>query len=478
MIGRILALASMCCLIACDGGAGSAERMSREELLKPETCKECHPKHYEQWSSSMHAYASTDPVFRAMNARGQREQLDPKDFCVNCHAPMAVREGKTSDGTNLDDVPDHLQGVTCYFCHNVDKVEDDHNNGLRLANDQTMRGAIDDPVDPKAHEAAYSKLHDGRQLESSKLCGSCHDVVTPKGVDLERTFIEYEHSFLSDPKAAMFNQTSDSCQGCHMDVDNNYTVIAEADNVKSGRHFHEHLWPAVDVPLSKFPHREAYRSVVEDCQIVQSLGYVGIDLGEDPESFVVQLETLAGHNQPSGAAQDRRMWLEISAFDRSGKKIYQTDPFTDDGSEPKPGSNPPFTFHDSIFDEHGKRVHMFWDAATHTGTPLPFGPRTTMPTTSGHALSIPVHLPSADPGRIELTLRMRPMGLDMLNDLVDSGDLEASVIDEMPTFTMYSTTIDVPENGGLARVMDPVQSNKPDCKRYRCMFDPNNCDED
>jgi len=32
-----------------------------EKLKDPEACKDCHPKHYESWSGSMHAYASDDP---------------------------------------------------------------------------------------------------------------------------------------------------------------------------------------------------------------------------------------------------------------------------------------------------------------------------------------------------------------------------------------------------------------------------------
>ena len=69
----------------------------------------------------MHAYASDDPVFRAMNARGQRETDGGLgDFCVKCHAPMALNEKATTDGLNLDAVPQALHGVTCFYCHTVD----------------------------------------------------------------------------------------------------------------------------------------------------------------------------------------------------------------------------------------------------------------------------------------------------------------------------------------------------------------------
>jgi hypothetical protein len=39
-------------------------------------------------------------------------------------------------------------------------------------------------------------------------------------------------------------------------------------------------------------------------------------------------------------------------------------------------------------------------------------------------------------------LRLRPIGLDVLQDLVDSGDLDASVIDRVPTFTLHGAAVE------------------------------------
>src|SRR5439155_8964026 len=87
---------------ACTSSSKTEPTLARAELLKPETCKTCHQDHFREWSGSMHAYASDDPVFLAMNKRGQRETAGALGaFCVNCHAPMAVREGATKDGLNL-----------------------------------------------------------------------------------------------------------------------------------------------------------------------------------------------------------------------------------------------------------------------------------------------------------------------------------------------------------------------------------------
>src|SRR5579883_1120826 len=103
MTGRSVALvpwlpAVPLVLFAVLGGCGKPSSLSRDEMLDPATCQACHPTHYQQWSGSMHAYAADDPVFLAMNQRGQRETGGKLGtFCVQCHAPMAVHEGATTE---------------------------------------------------------------------------------------------------------------------------------------------------------------------------------------------------------------------------------------------------------------------------------------------------------------------------------------------------------------------------------------------
>lgn len=47
--------------------------LSEEALLDPKTCQGCHQEHYAEWRASVHAYASEDPVFLALNRLGQEE---------------------------------------------------------------------------------------------------------------------------------------------------------------------------------------------------------------------------------------------------------------------------------------------------------------------------------------------------------------------------------------------------------------------
>jgi hypothetical protein len=41
-----------------------------------------------------------------------------------------------------------------------------------------------------------------------------------------------------------------------------------------------------------------------------------------------------------------------------------------------------------------------------------------------------------------IRLRMRAVGMDVLQDLVDSGDLDASVVGRMSTWTMHGAAVE------------------------------------
>lgn len=444
--------------------------LTRAELLDPETCAGCHPRHYREWASSMHAYAADDPVFRAMNARGQRETgRTLGDFCVRCHAPMALREGATSDGLNLAELPKKLRGVTCYFCHNAVEVGEHFNNDLRLANDDVMRGGIVDPRATAAHRSSYSPLHDRNHAASSTLCGSCHDVVTPKGVHLERTFREYEASLFAKQGAGF-----ETCSGCHMA---GRAARAAPGSGMPERTTHEHLWPGVDVALTEFPDREVQRMAVE-CALSSSARVASIEQ-DSFGGFTVALETSAGHAQPSGTALDRRLWIEFIAYDASGGVLFQSGVIGDGEREEKsptePGYDPQLTlYRDWIYDAQGTPKHMFWEAA-----PSPLYPNgyTSLTLPAATALGVPHTLQASyrvprfrEIARVTVRLRMRPVGIDVLEGLVASGDLDPGVIAEMPTFTLHGASVEWRPGERALRSLWPATLSCPNA--YLCAFDP------
>ena len=224
------------------------------------------------------------------------------------------RQDAPRDGLDLERLPDKERGVSCYFCHNVTGVEGDHNAMLQPG--QRHDDARADPrsaVSPARTRLSFRRCSSDTSPKSTAMCGGCHDIVTPTGVHLERTFEEYRERHLleeRDRSAAGLRQlrglshagpsrgSRRSCRGVGL------------------RTVHEHLWPGIDVPLTDFPHRDALRSAVEDCQLgIASVSFFTLEV-TPPDLFSFQIETNAGHNQPSGAAQDRRMWLEVLGLRR------------------------------------------------------------------------------------------------------------------------------------------------------------------
>jgi hypothetical protein len=212
----------------------------------------------------MHAYAAEDPIFVAMNARGQQETNgELGTFCAECHAPMAVREGLTSDGLDLDELDPKFRGVTCYFCHNTERVEGVHNNPLVLANDTTMRGPFDDTIPTPAHGALYSEHFDPTRPEASALCGSCHDVTLPEPLNghpvrLERTYEEWQTTLFAKP----YSEGGVGCNACHMPYSPKRMRGSEVEGAPARRSA-RHDFEGVDLALVAFDNRERQLLLVE-----------------------------------------------------------------------------------------------------------------------------------------------------------------------------------------------------------------------
>lgn len=426
------------------GAGGGTPKLTPEELMDPQACAGCHQEHFKEWSGSMHAYAAEDPVFVAMNARGQRETNGALgDFCVKCHAPMALQTGATKDGLNLADVPAKLRGVTCFFCHSVDAVKGMHNNPLTLASDGVMRGGIASPLATGAHRAGYSPLLDRNQAESASLCGSCHDIVAPLGAHIERTYAEWQGTLFSHADTQL------TCSQCHMEGRDG--VAAQVKGAPQ-RRLHGHGFPGVDVALTEFPEIKEQTAAVQqslDTTLQAALCVKGADSAG--ATIQVVLDNVgAGHSWPSGAAHDRRAWVEVQAYSK-GQIIYQSGVVADGESVTLLADPDLWLIRECIFDQQAKKVAMFWEAASYETNQLP-GPTTNVTTDPAYYLTHvfrnyprPTSTPSslaAPPDRVTMRVRIVPVGFDVLDDLVASGDLAASVKAKMPVFTLAGATLE------------------------------------
>jgi hypothetical protein len=450
---RLWGIVAIALAVAC-----SDPKLTVEELQDPTTCAGCHGKHYEQWSGSMHAYSSQDPVFVAMNKRGQRDTNgELGDFCIQCHAPMALLLGEAT-GANFD--PDALspraKGITCYFCHNVEQVTEDHNNGLVLAMDQTMRGGVRDPVDSPAHHSKFDE-NMASKTNNSRMCGACHDVVTPAGVHVERTFAEWKETVfaINDPQKFL----PLTCSGCHMFPSTE--PIAETSSVNVGTRtfgFHEHAFPAIDQALTPFPQRDQQAALI-DRDLKAALKVVGFrPLGSqepyggicvNPDGTItVRIDSFnVGHMFPSGAAQDRRSWIELKAFNASGAVLFQSG-VVPDGVDPEeindpyvsctmPGNMSCSGFWDRTYKADNTPAHFFWEVARVDSKLIK--PQSTLDQNSpsyDHSSTVKYLVgPSvtSQVDRIEAKLKMRALPFEAVDDLIASGDLDPAVRGELKT---------------------------------------------
>jgi len=427
-------------LTACDDDDVLA---TRAEMLDPQACAECHPNHYDEWKSSMHAYAAEDPVFRAMNQRAQ-DEADLGGFCVNCHAPMAVIEGATVDGTNLDEVPEPLQGITCYFCHQVIDVPGPfHNNPLVLANDNIMRGglgALGPPVDNGFHGMQYSQLHDRRSRRSADLCGACHDIVLPNEVELERTFSEWNTTvFASDNPIQRL-----TCGQCHMKGDIPGTV-ADFEDVPL-RFPHEHTWPGIDVAITDWPGKQMQLEQISR-ELDPSLNPKLCVTPNDGGTIEYKLDNVGGgHFFPTGAAQDRRAWAEVVAYDSADAVIFETGVVGDTQpvAEAAKTDTDLWQMRDFVFGAGGEDVHMFWEVETIDSDEL-LAPVVTLDVTDprfNHSTSKFFLLQGAAADRVTAVVYIRPIGLEILDELIDSGHLDPSLRDASVTHTIEGTRLE------------------------------------
>ncbi len=392
-----------------------------EALMDPRTCEGCHPVQYAEWASSMHAYASEDPLFVAMNSRGV-EDAKIGEFCVNCHAPMAVRTGATTDGSNLAELPRHLQGVTCYYCHNVQDVTGDHNNPLVLADDTVMRGAFDDPLPTPAHGSAYSEFVDRDRFESSRLCGACHDIVNGNGVHLERTFGEWKDSVYSTAVGGT------TCGQCHMDQSLKEAKVANVADAPT-RRVHSHLLPGVDLALTPFPDKALQREAVQkqlDNTLQTALCVRGVGAAAQLELIIDNVG--AGHSFPSGATQDRRAWVEVVAYDDDDAVIYESGVVPEGSSVSELDDPDLWLMGDCMFDDSGAPVHMFWEATDNVSRLLPaqatFDVSDPRYYQSHLFRTYPSDAPLGQmPARVVARVWLQPFELMVFDELVDAGDL-------------------------------------------------------
>ena len=220
--------------------------------------------------------------------------------------------------------------------------------------------------------------------------------------------------------------------------------------------------------LTDFPEREAQLSKVERLLDTSLRTEVCVSPFGD---LRVSLESLRpGHNFPSGASQDRRVWVEVRGYAAGGEELFAY------GAPPAgtPVTDVPdaWVLRDLTFKANGEPAHMFWYVARFEEQTIP-APLTRSPLVEGYHREVVRRQYQVPPGftaaRVAVLVRMQPVGLDALDDLVQSGHLDPSIRQAMPTFDLLPNRTTSNEVATLVWTFEKARSEGFPANDYLCL---------
>jgi hypothetical protein len=324
------------------------------------------------WSSTVMAHASRDPVWRAKVsselARNPGLSDLINDKCSRCHAPMAhteaVYQGDTFnllDGilTPVDPLYDAaLDGVSCTLCHQIadtglgtDAGFSGHYTIDTYANplDRRIYGPYDNVFAmPMLNMVGYTIAY-SPHIKESAVCATCHNLRTP--------YVDAAGNVISTPETEFPEQMTysewlasdypgrQSCQDCHMPRTDGVIMASRPMWLNTLRDdFATHKLVGGNMLLLDLLQNNAAELDATDANIAVTLQEtaqmlrsaaaiepVSGSLVNNELAFELRLQNLTGHKLPSGIPL-RRLVLHVKVSDPRGSTVFESGRINADGS--------------------------------------------------------------------------------------------------------------------------------------------------
>ena len=320
------------------------------------TCKSCHPEIFKEWADSNHRHlADSNPYYMVLENLAEMDRgKEFRQWCMGCHNPSAVsmHQERTTHFMQENSMPEPLfvsgsqnliseykrhpnrleQGVSCVACHRIVDAKPKGNSSYALNLTQrkkylyeeshsTMKIWISNKLinaKPATHKQEYMKP----LYKKSKYCASCHNEFLPhSGRKVVATYDQWEKSSYNNADDPTKHK---DCIDCHMTYMQNgkFTPLQGRSTLggKKKKDIKVHYFAGGNYFLAGLKNKE---NESQSIQLLKTSAKLDVNISQG--SLLVGVKNVgAGHKLPTGAADFRQLWLDITVKDRDGRVVFES----------------------------------------------------------------------------------------------------------------------------------------------------------
>ena len=339
-------------------------RYHRGEWTHSVSCKECHPLIFQQWANSNHRHlADSNPYYMVLeNLAGMDRGVEFRQWCMGCHNPSAVttKQKRTTHFMDDNTMPDPLfvkdsanlvqsynqhpnrveQGVSCVACHRIVQTDTKGNSAYHLALSLRKKYLYEESTQGvkrwisnkliNAKPTQHKKEYMDPLYKKSQYCAACHNEFLPHNAKVVvSTYEQWKNSPFNNPKEPQKHKT---CIDCHMKTLKDGEFVQKSGRVTTGgvqkQDIKTHYFTGGNHFLSGL---KSKTNEDQSLQLLRQAAKLDVAL-QNNELRVGITNVAAGHNLPTGVADFRELWLDITVLDKNDDVVFSSGKLDESGN--------------------------------------------------------------------------------------------------------------------------------------------------
>lgn len=337
------------------------------EIAGSASCAQCHADIADQWQSSAHRQAASDPTYVTnVTLLESNKGISATRYCEGCHAPIALLTGQLTPGGEhggIGGTPANIEGVNCLSCHRITHAV--HLEGVASyhfapASEYLFQNSQNGVLASLnrfliAASATRHKTDMAQPILSEPThCATCHTQFMDKDmndwgwVKMQDDYQAWLNSPYSRQHQQNFaNETVVRCQDCHMPL-----VAADDPSANQEGKVRSHRFLAANTMLPLLDgDKQQLQATIEFLRAnkmtitieppnrddaTQSALHLDETLrqpqetpdyhylGETVELRVIVGNGGVGHDFPGGTIDINEAWIDLEVADAEGRAVYRS----------------------------------------------------------------------------------------------------------------------------------------------------------